>query len=132
MKGLSKIEDIVFAEIINMSESDLNSALLEAGLSPDEQTRNFDAALAEASLTFRKARLSKEQLQISKGTQESTTSSVLRFAGSALEQLKTLAKKGNAPEGITLAFREGKSISEEEAKQIIDDLSELGYFDNEK
>ncbi|MBL1274270.1 MAG: hypothetical protein COB25_017655 [Oceanospirillales bacterium] len=133
MKKNNYLEEFIINDVLSMSEQDLDQLLSDSGVDPDRAAESLKKRISDVSLRYRKAQFSeiKEALAASRidedKSQENILDDVKKSGKSAKDYLIDLIVSGRAPQGLTLAFREGQEITESEAIGIIDDLKSLGY-----
>lgn len=132
------IADIIIDDIMSLSESELNDELTQQGFDPDKDATKLCEAVKSTSLQLRKKKFIniKSELEEKKKSSQSATdqfiNKMLSTGKSAKDYLIDLIVAGQAPGDITMAFRDGKDISEDEAISIIKDLKELGYIKDDE
>jgi len=133
MKKNNYLENYIIDDVLSMSEQELDQLLEDSGVDPDHAAESLKKAISGVSLRYRKAQFSKvkEALAASKIDEDNSQKNILddvkKSGKSAKDYLIDLIVSGRAPQGLTLAFREGQDITEAEAIGIIDDLKSLGY-----
>lgn len=133
MKKNNYLEEFIINDVLSMSEQDLDQLLEDSGVDPDHAAESLKKAISGVSLRYRKAQFSevKEALAASKIDEDKSQKNILddvkKSGKSAKDYLIDLIVSGRAPQGLTLAFREGQDITEAEAIGIIDDLKRIGY-----
>jgi inactivated superfamily I helicase len=122
------LRDEVFAKSDNEVLSDAAARFGNVG----EHIASLKAAVALRVAEKRKAKLRAAQLalKLAQSRQSETLS------GQPLEQLKELARvlferRTDLPERLTLAFRNGESMSQQDWASLIDDLVELGFLSDD-
>ena len=127
------LDDIMIDHISNASVSEL---LVEYNLTNDEvqgtQAR-FLASLKEHKLTSKKAKLknARARLEVEKNKHESidVMSYLAQKGKDAKDVLIEMLAQQKLPENLTLAHREGKEFTDEDANQIVANLIAMGVIE---
>tara|TARA_B100000809_G_scaffold81401_1_gene79690 strand:- start:20 stop:457 length:438 start_codon:yes stop_codon:yes gene_type:complete len=136
-KAEENLDDFFIDQIMSMNEQDLNSDFENSGLDLKEEIAKFQQAADTASLSFRKEKLKAARTELEKQiNQPSSNSKVisrLKETGSDIRvKLAQLVAGGQIPAEITMAFRDGEEITDEEAEGILEDLIELGVVKDDE
>lgn len=133
IKEPSWVTDLVIDDIMSLSEHEIDQELIEQGINPDA-AEGLRGSLNSMSIEYRKQKLRdiKVKLEQKKKSKKSNTDSfvkkILDSGKSAKDYLTDIIISGKVPGDLTVAFRDGKDITEEEASSIIKDLKDLGYI----
>lgn len=112
-------------EILNLSESDL-LGLYDAQCIEDIKDFKSTKSLIDNALTqHKKNRLitARENLELER---QSSSDYISHQKRNAKEFIIELMLNNRLPEGLTMAFREGEDIPDDEIESIIEDLRDLG------
>jgi hypothetical protein len=136
-KAEENLDDFFIDQIMSMNEQELNSDFENSGLDLKEEIAKFQQAADTASLSFRKEKLkaarTELEKQINQPPSNSKVLSRLKETGSDIRmKLAQLVAGGQIPAEITVAFRDGEEITDEEAEGILEDLIELGVVKDDE
>lgn len=131
-KELEGILDSLGKEVLDSSEDEVMQLYKEAGLNADEGVERIRNTISESVNAFKRkaikaTRLSKEKEN--KFTQGSL-SKIPKIIKEQRALLEEIFNRPNAPEALTLSFREGKDIPDEDLKDLLGDLEALGLLDD--
>ena len=119
--------DLLEDEILSLSESELKEIYGNDNL---QATTDFQSTtvLINAELTkHKKNKLVQARKAINKNSEKEVgLKSRSKRLSDAKEYIIQLMLINKLPEGLTLAFREGEDIPDEEVESIIEDLKDLG------
>lgn len=129
---LKRLAEVLRDEVFAKSDNEiLSDAAVRYG-NVSEHIASLKAAVALRVTEKRKAKLRSAQLalKLAQSRQSETLS------GQPLEQLKELARalferRTDLPARLTLAFRNGESMSQQDWATLIDDLVELGFLSDD-
>lgn len=133
-KAIAELEKELFNDIMQKDESELNEELSELTGDVDLKLKSYRSIVEQATINLKKQKLldAKEKLKNYKketATRPNLIESLLSKGIDLKQYLIELYAQGKIPTGLTVAFRDGKDISDEEAASIIANLSELGEID---
>ncbi|WP_273024267.1 hypothetical protein [Rheinheimera sp.] len=131
------LSNFIIDDILLLSDAEIDSELQSMGINVEAEVSEFRRLVDAPSLEFRKARLKNAKALSEKGNaRESKTSAIidnLKAAGKDIRAVLTeLIFSGQVPAQITVAFRDGKEISDEEAESILEDLISLGVIKDDE
>jgi hypothetical protein len=131
------LSDFIIDDILMLSDDEIESELQIMGINLDEKVSEFRQLVDAPSLEYRKARLRNAKAGSQKiGHAKSSANTVidsLKVAGKDIRSvLAELVYSGRMPAEITMAFRDGKEISDEEAESILEDLINLGVVKDDE
>ncbi|WP_125782575.1 hypothetical protein [Pseudoalteromonas rubra] len=131
------LDDFYVDQILSMDESDLEEDFIASGLDQKEELLKFRRAVEVASLPFRKQKLQSARAEVNRENQKHsrTSDAIRRFKSNGIdirEKLAQLIASGQVPTEITMAFRDGKEITDAEIEGILEDLIELGVVKDDK
>lgn len=131
------LSDFIIDDILMLSDAEIESELLAMGINVDDKVSEFRQLVDAPSLEYRKARLKNAKAQSKKCTDIKSSANVvvenLKAAGKDIRSVLTeLVFSGQVPAKITMAFRDGKDISDEEAESILEDLISLGVVKDDE
>lgn len=135
--ALENLGDYITEDILTMSDDEIESELQSLGINVDEKVGLFRSLIDVQSLAYRKARLENAKAA-SKSISEVTTSTnvILENLKAAGHDIRTILSQlifsGQVPKEITMAFRDGKDISDDEAESILEDLINLGVVKDDE
>lgn len=128
------VADLIIDDIMSLSEEELDQELTEHGINSDHAAEGLRCSLSSMALKYRKQKFRnlKAELEQKKSSEKSNIDNFVRkildSGKSATDYLLEIIASGKAPGNLTVAFRDGKDITEEEAASIIKDLKNLGYI----
>lgn len=131
------LSDFIIDDILMLSDDEIESELQIMGINVDEKVSEFRQLVDAPSLEYRKARLRNAKVQSEKCTDIKSSANVVienfKAAGKDIRAVLTeLVFSGQVPAQITMAFRDGKEISDEEAESILEDLISLGVVKDDE
>lgn len=131
------LSNFIIDDILLLSDAEIDSELQIIGINVEAEVSEFRQLLDAPSLEFRKARLrSAKALSEQGNVLESKTNAIidnLKAAGKDIRAVLTeLVFSGQVPAQITMAFRDGKEISDVEAESILEDLISLGVVKDDE
>ncbi|MFK5949119.1 MAG: hypothetical protein QM500_10180 [Methylococcales bacterium] len=118
-------------EILSKTDADLLELYNADNLDSIEDFKSTQSLIDKALTEHKKRKLitARKELQVEQANTQRPTSTKTR---NAKDFIIDLMLSNRLPEGLTLAFREGEDISDEEIEGIIEDLRDLGIdFDDE-
>lgn len=128
--------DFVVEDILTMTDEEVANEFNNLGIDQAATVRLIRQKTDSASLEYRKSKLKKAKAAFSKAADEQghqTLLSALKSSGEDVrDYLARLLTTGKIPQEITMAFRDGKEISEDEALSIMEDLIELGILKDDE
>jgi hypothetical protein len=129
---LSRLVDVLRDEVFAKSDAEILSDGEARFGDVDKHVMTLKAEVAARVAGKRKAKLKAAQA----GFREVQSKYAEGATGRSLEHFKELARllfeqRTDLPEGLTLAFRSGESLSEQDWATLIDDLVELGFLSDE-
>lgn len=133
-KEMNKLLDDIMLD--KMTATPINELMAEYNLSCDDlqtaQTR-FLARVIECKQQYKKARLKNARTKLETEKQKHEAVDVISYLAKkgkdAKDILIELLIQQKLPENLTVAHREGKEISDEDAKQILANLIAMGVID---
>lgn len=130
-KAEENLDDFFVDQIMSMNDQELRASFEDTEIDLKDEIAKFKQAADTASLPYRKERLkdSRTELerQINQSSSNSKVLSRLKETGSDIRmKLAQLVAGGQIPAEITMAFRDGEKITDEEVEGILEDLVELG------
>ncbi|MEH8022119.1 hypothetical protein [Rheinheimera metallidurans] len=131
------LSDFIIDDILMLSDDEIESELQIMGINVDEKVSEFRQLVDAPSLEYRKTRLRNAKAGSQKiGHAKSSANAVidsLKVAGKDIRSvLAELVYSGRMPAEITMAFRDGKEISDDEAESILEDLINLGVVKDDE
>lgn len=137
LKAEENLDDFFIDQIMSMNEQELRSDFENTGLDLKEEIAKFQQAADTASLSFRKEKLKAARTELEKQVNQPPSNSKvlsrLKETGSDIRmKLARLVAGGQIPAEITMAFRDGEEITDEEAEGILEDLIELGVVKDDE
>lgn len=132
-----KLDEFIIKQILSMNENELEDDFKASGLVLRDELKKFKKATDSASLSFRKQKLTSIQTKLKEtNIAQIQSNDVMRHLKEQGRNIKDilvqLFLQGDIPEGMTLAFREGQEITDEELEDILDNLIELGVVKIDK
>ncbi|TCK02974.1 hypothetical protein [Marinobacterium mangrovicola] len=134
IKNPDWLSDLIIDDIMALSEDELDHELTENGLNPKHAVDELRSSLGSLSVDLRKNRFSSIKAELDRKKKILTPDSdrfIEKFLDSgknAKDFLIEIIASGKAPSDLTVAFRDGKEITDDEAASIIKDLMDLGYI----
>tara|TARA_R110001583_G_scaffold122072_1_gene273322 strand:- start:5714 stop:6145 length:432 start_codon:yes stop_codon:yes gene_type:complete len=135
MKMYELIDDIMIESIANMSDDELkNEIQLTVGELKDNSSLAIER-LVQAIPQLKKARLIKARDNLEKARSKNTDISVAKCLIKSGKDAKALLidmfMQNKLPEGLTVAFRDGKEVTDEEAEHILANLISIGAVNSD-
>lgn len=135
--ALESLGDYITEDILTMSDDEIESELQSLGINVDEKVSVFRQLVDVPSLAYRKARLTNAKAASKRiNTAETSVNVILENLKATGHDIRTILSKlifsGQVPKEITMAFRDGKDISDEEAESILEDLINLGVVKDDE
>lgn len=135
--ALESLGDYITEDILTMSDDEIESELRSLGINVDEKVSVFRQLVDVPSLAYRKARLTNAKAASNRiNTAETSVNVILENLKATGHDIRTILSKlifsGQVPKEITMAFRDGKEISDEEAESILEDLINLGVVKDDE
>lgn len=128
--------DFIAEDILTMTDEDLANEFNNLVIDQAATVRSIRQMTDSASLEYRKSKLKKAKAAFRKAADEQGHQillSALKTSGEDIrDYLARLLTAGKIPQEITMAFRDGKDISEDEALSIMEDLIELGILKDDE
>lgn len=132
---LSLLDDLMIENIANMTQEELCQELTLSAAELDSEAGLLHGKLNDISTEFKKAKLKEARFNLEhvRKTQSSMNiSQTLTKAGKdAKGVLIDMFTQNKLPAGLTLAFRDGKEITNDEAEQILADLINIGVVEGD-
>jgi hypothetical protein len=132
---LSLLDDVMIENIAGMSQEELGQ---ELGLSADKLNSEVEILhrrLNDISTEFKKAKLKEARLNLDHAREEQISSNIAQIIEKAGKDAKGILidmfTQNKLPAGLTLAFRDGKEITDDEAEQILADLITMGVVNDD-
>lgn len=125
------VADILLDGILNMSEVEVNQAFDILGLSPEKECNELQNIYENAVLQNKKQKLKNARKELDQINQRVIAPSLPEIS-SIKDILIGLMTSGKMPADLTVAFRDGKEVSDEEALGMYGDLIELGVIEDGK
>ncbi|GGA77377.1 hypothetical protein GCM10011369_19070 [Neiella marina] len=136
MSAQQQLEELAIEQILSMTEEEIAEDMEAEGYCYKDELKKFQLVAKQSSLQFRKRRLEKAKQglksEIAQESQFSALDWIKKKGLDAHDALIELMKSGQVPNDMTIAFREGKEVTEEEALSIIEDLVELGVVTDDE
>ncbi|SRR3990167_9194354 len=131
------LSDFITDDVLTMSDDEIESELQSLGINVDEKVSAFRQLVDVPSLAYRKARLTNAKVASNRvNTAETSVNVILENLKATGHDIRTILSKlifsGQVPKEITMAFRDGKDISDEEAESILEDLINLGVVKDDE
>lgn len=131
IKSEESLHSFLIDDALSMDEQALDAEFRAFSLDMAEEVAKFKQVSEQASLALRKKKLSnaRKHLDEKKTKQHSGAELIasMKEKGQDIKsRLASMMAKGLIPGDFTLAFRDGKDITDEEAEGILEDLIELG------
>jgi hypothetical protein len=126
-----KLLNLMEEEILSKTDTDLLELYNADNLDSIEDFKSTQSLIDKVLTQHKKSKLitARKELQVEQANTQNTTSIKTR---NAKDFIIDLMLSNRLPEGLTLAFREGEDIPDEEIESIIEDLRDLGIdFDDE-
>lgn len=128
--------DFIAEDILTMTDEDVANEFNNLGIDQAAAVRSIRQMTDSASLEYRKSKLKNAKAAFRKAADEQGHQillSALKTSGEDIrDYLARLLIAGKIPQEITMAFRDGKEISEDEALSIMEDLIELGILKDDE
>ena len=120
------IADVLLEEILEMDESEVDTIFEEMNLSKEHEAHKLNEAFRNSeALVAKKEKLKLSRLELDK--QQLPVKTALEKELSDMRGILTnMMVKGLLPQELTMAFRDGTHITDEELLGIYEDLQELG------
>lgn len=136
-KHTEKLDNLLGAieeQILCATNDELKEDIIAAGEDPDVVSGNVKSMIAAQLKTHRQSELRKAQ----QGYREAQKKRKVKrnYFLDQPEKARALLKNildshGDIPQRLTLAFREGKGMSDDDVQTILQDLDHLGYINEE-
>lgn len=127
---LSLLDDVMIENIAGMSQKELGQ---ELGLSADKLNSEVELLhrkINDISTEFKKAKLKEARLNLDHAREQQTSTNIAQTLEKAGKDAKGILiemfTQNKLPAGLTLAFRDGKEITDDEAEKILADLITMG------
>lgn len=128
--------DFIAEDILTMTDEDIANEFNSLGIDQAATVRSVRQMTDSVSLEYRKSKLKNAKVAFNKAVDEQGRQfllSALKTSGEDVrDYLARLLTAGKIPQEITMAFRDGKDISEVEALSIMEDLIELGILKDDQ
>ncbi|PWK49887.1 hypothetical protein [Pleionea mediterranea] len=119
--------DLLEDEILSLSDSELKEIYGSDNLQATADYQSTTALIDEELTKHKKNKLVQARREINKNNERKVRlKSKSKRLSDAKEFIIQLMLNNKVPEGLTLAFREGEDIPDEEIESIIEDLKDLG------
>lgn len=132
---LSLLDDLMIENIAGMSQEELCQ---ELGLSADKLNSEVELLhlkINDISTEFKKAKLKEARFNLDNAREQQTSTNITQTLEKAGKDAKGILidmfTQNKLPAGLTLAFRDGKEITDEEAEQILADLITMGVVNGD-
>lgn len=137
IKSEEYLHKLLISDVTSMSEEDLDVEFKALNVDVDNELGKINSMLEQQSLELRKKKFSHVKQKLAAQKSELSGSEKILFKvkekGTDIKLLlASMMVKGEMPSEFTMAFREGKDITDEEAEGILEDLIELGVFKDDK
>ena len=124
---INNIEKSSYDSIFSMDDCELDNELSSLNIDVNEKLKAFDAITTDAALLSKKSKLKNARFQLDKQNEhQSNKSKIAKFLSKKQIDAKGYLINLFLSDKITLAFRNGQDLTDEEAISIIDNLIELG------
>lgn len=131
-KELESILESLGKEALDSSDDEVMRLYKEAGLNADEGVERIKNTILESVNAFKRKTI--KAARLSKEKEHKSTQGFLSKIPKTIEEQRALLEeifnRPNAPEALTLSFREGKDIPDEDLKDVLGDLEALGLLDD--
>lgn len=137
IKSEEHLHQFLIDDIDSMTEDELDAEFKALNFDVENELGKVNSILEQQSLVLKKKKFSnvKQKLAAQK-SEQSTSEEILtkiKEKGTDIKLLlASMMAKGQMPSEFTMAFRDGKDITDEEAEGILEDLIELGVFKDDK
>lgn len=120
------IADVLLEEILEMDESEIDAIFEEMNLSKEHEAHKLNEAFRNSeALVAKKEKLKLSRLELDKQQSPQKTAPEKELSDMR-GVLTNMMVKGLLPQELTVAFRDGTHITDEELLGIYEDLQELG------
>lgn len=120
------IADVLLEEILEMDESEIDAIFEEMNLSKEHEAHKLNEAFRNSeALVAKKEKLKFSRLELDKQQSPQKTAPEKELSDMR-GVLTNMMVKGLLPQELTVAFRDGTHITDEELLGIYEDLQELG------
>lgn len=120
------IADVLLEEILEMDESETDAIFEEMNLSKEHEAHKLNEAFRNSeALVAKKEKLKISRLELDKQQSPQKTAPEKELSDMR-GVLTNMMVKGLLPQELTVAFRDGTHITDEELLGIYEDLQELG------
>lgn len=135
IEKLENLLDAIEEQFLHASDAELKDDIVAAGEDPDRIANDVQSLIADQLKAHRQSRLLAAKEGFRKAQEKSKTQR--RFFERQPQKARALLEKliaihSDIPEGLTMAFREGKEISDDDVQSILEDLEELGFVGDEE
>lgn len=132
---LENLLDAIEEQFLRASDAGLKDDIVAAGEDPDRIANDVQSLIADQLKAHRQSKLLAAKSGFRKALEKSKTQR--RFFEGQPQKARALLEKliaihSDIPEGLTMAFREGKEISDDDVQSILEDLEELGFVGDEE
>lgn len=131
-EGLQLVLDALAESILNASDQEIIEEIKSENRDPDVVAKDVQAVITASVNAYRKQRLVAAQQGYRQTTRRRLSyESIPENASDRLALLTSiLTGRTDLPKEITMAFREGKGLSEDDVLSVLEDLAELGFLDD--
>lgn len=130
------VDDIIIENFSSMSPETLDNELLKTGVQLNALKDKFLKAATASKQSYKKQRLinARNQLEKEKVKHQSINISehLTKLGKDAKGILIDLFLKDKLPNNLTVAFRDGKDVTDHDAEQILSNLIAMGALDDDK
>jgi hypothetical protein len=125
LEELRRIDDAIDESILRATEQELREELASEGLDPDKVIAEMDAATKSAKLAGAKLRLeiAKKSVKAFQSQQPHTPSDNRGALRAKLQRMRSGGR--SADDGLMMAARKGKQLSQNDEESALDDLAQL-------
>ena len=131
-QDLKSALDSLANEILESPNEEILHLYKEAGISPDEGPNRIKTVLSEKLNSFRRQRIRTARQNNESSIKTGKSIAIPETYGEQRTLLEKLLSSPNIPEPLTVSFRDGKGIPDEDLKSILEDLADLGILEDEK
>ncbi len=130
---LRALLDAVEADILKATDAEIREDILAGGEDSEEIARHMRAIVEGAVAAHRKQKLRAARAAYDTASARRTDAHIPDEPQARRSLLERLIASGvQLPQGLTLAFREGKDMSDSDVETILEDLAALGLLEDKK
>ena len=122
--------DLIEEELVSLSDKEILESCSSNNFEEISDFKNTQSLIDKATQRNKKIKLIKARKELDESKSKSSSSSI--NLANAKDILIRLMSQGRLPGDLTLAFREGKDIPDEELISILEDLKDLGVDINDE